>query len=62
MSAKQKLTVYIPEHIFNELKLEAERQDRSVSWMIEHCWQLSRRQIQAYPSVKQLVEQSVAGQ
>jgi uncharacterized small protein (TIGR04563 family) len=37
--------------VFNEMKNEADRQDRTVSWLVEHTWRLSRKQIQAYPSV-----------
>lgn len=51
MAAKNKLTIYVPDDVFNEMKNEADRQDRTVSWLVEHTWRLSRKQIQAYPSV-----------
>lgn len=56
MAAKQKLTVYVPDGIHEEMKAEADRQDRSVSWLVEHCWRLSRARLQAYPAVSDLVE------
>lgn len=55
MAAKQKLTVYIPDEMLDELKQEAARQDRSVSWLIEHCWHISRRQLRRYPGVKEML-------
>lgn len=61
MAAKQKLTVYIPDQMLDELKREAERQDRSVSWLIEHCWQLSRRQLRRYPGVQEMLEGELRG-
>lgn len=51
MASKRKLTVYVPEPIFEEMKFEAERQDRSVPWLVEHCWRLARAKIAEYPSV-----------
>jgi len=54
MSAKTKLTVYVPEDIFAEMKAEADRQDRTVSWMVEHCWKLARSKMQSYPSIAEL--------
>jgi uncharacterized small protein (TIGR04563 family) len=51
MAAKQKLTIYVPDDVFNEMKNESDRQDRTVSWLVEHAWRLSRKQVQSYPSV-----------
>ncbi|MFT6398631.1 MAG: putative small protein (TIGR04563 family) [Bradymonadia bacterium] len=48
---KNKVTVYMSDTFHQELKEAAEDQQRSVSWLIEHSWRLSRRQILDYPSV-----------
>ena len=56
MAAKHKLTVYVPGAAFEEMKHEADRQDRSVSWLVEHCWRLSRDRVRNYPSVNDLYE------
>jgi uncharacterized small protein (TIGR04563 family) len=60
MAAKQKLTVYVPDDVFNEMKNEADRQDRTVSWLVEHCWRIARKQVQSYPSVAGLYNEESA--
>lgn len=55
MPAKQKLTVYVPDAIHEEMKSEADRQERTVSWLVEHCWRLSRSRLQEYPAIAELV-------
>jgi uncharacterized small protein (TIGR04563 family) len=57
MAAKQKLTVYVPDDVFNEMKNEADRQDRTVSWLVEHCWRIARSKVQSYPSVSGMYEE-----
>lgn len=58
MSAKQKLTVYVSDEIFEEMKAEADRQDRTVSWMVEMCWRLSRTKIQTLSGVADLFDEN----
>ena len=50
-NSKHKMTVYVPDNVFDEMRLEAERQERSVSWLVEHAWKLSRGQVKTYPTV-----------
>jgi len=52
--SKQKLTVYVNDDIAQEMKAEADRQDRTVSWMVEHCWRIARTRMQQIPSVTDL--------
>ncbi len=51
MAAKKKLTLYFPEDMLEETKAEAERQDRSISWIIQRAWMIAREQMQQYPGV-----------
>lgn len=37
-----------------EIKAEAERQDRSLSWIVQKAWKLARTEIAKYPSVNDL--------
>jgi uncharacterized small protein (TIGR04563 family) len=57
MSAKQKLTVYVNDEIFEEMKAEADRQDRTVSWMVEMCWRLSKHKMQTLSGVADLFDE-----
>jgi uncharacterized small protein (TIGR04563 family) len=52
MAAKVKLTLYFPEDVLKEAQREAERQDRSISWIVQQAWRLARDQIAQYPSVQ----------
>jgi uncharacterized small protein (TIGR04563 family) len=48
---KNKVTVYLNDAFYEELKEAAELQQRSISWLIEHSWRLSRGRILDYPVV-----------
>lgn len=47
-SAKQ--SIYLPEDMRVEIVNESIRQDRSISWMIQKAWKLSRGTIMKFPS------------
>lgn len=51
--SKHKMTVYVPDSIFAEMRREANRQERSVSWLVEHAWKLSRIKVKSYPTVSE---------
>ncbi len=51
MAAKVKMTLYFPKEVLDQAQEEAERQDRSVSWVIQQAWRLSYNRIQHYPSI-----------
>ena len=40
--------------LLKETKLEALRQDRSVSWIIQTAWRLSREELKRYPGINEL--------
>lgn len=50
-SDKRKQSLYFPEDMLEEIKQEAERQDRSLSWIIQKAWNIARTNIAKYPSV-----------
>ena len=49
---KRKQSVYIPEPMLSEIKRECERQERSLSWIIQRAWKIARGEIMKTPSVK----------
>ncbi len=51
MAAKLKLTLYFPEELIKQAQEEASRQDRSVSWVVQHAWKLAYERLQRYPSI-----------
>jgi len=44
-----KQSVYLPEGMYEELVREAQRQDRSVSWLIQKAWRLARAKLAEIP-------------
>jgi len=50
-SDKRKQSLYFPEEMLDEIKKEAERQDRSLSWIVQKAWNIAKTDIAKYPSV-----------
>ena len=48
---KRKQSLYFPEEMLTEIKKEAMRQDRSLSWIVQQAWRISREEIRKFPSV-----------
>ena len=53
-SDKRKQSLYFPEEMLKEIQAEANRQDRSLSWIVQKAWKISRKEIMKYPSVNEL--------
>ncbi len=54
-SDKRKQSLYFPEQMLAEIQHEANRQDRSLSWIVQKAWQIARSEIAKYPSVNDLL-------
>lgn len=52
---KRKQSLYFPEDMLKEIQLEANRQDRSLSWIVQQAWRLARAEIMRFPSVNDVV-------
>src|SRR5580700_2778603 len=48
---KRKQSLYFPESMLQEIKEEAARLDRSLSWVVQRAWKLARLEIKRLPSV-----------
>ncbi len=48
---KRKQSLYFPEDMLREIQIEANRQDRSLSWIVQQAWRLARNEIMRFPSV-----------
>jgi uncharacterized small protein (TIGR04563 family) len=46
---KRKQSLYFPEEMLREIQLEATRQDRSLSWIVQRAWQVAREHISRMP-------------
>ena len=49
-SNKRKQSLYFPEDMLAEIKSEAGRLDRSLSWVVQRAWKIARLEIKKLPS------------
>lgn len=47
---KLKQSLYFPEEMLVEIREEASRLDRSLSWVVQRAWKIARKQLQAMPA------------
>jgi len=52
---KRKQSLYFPEDMLFEIQREAERQDRSISWIVQQAWKIARGEIMRFPSVNDVI-------
>ena len=53
-SDKRKQSLYFPESMLQEIKDEAARLDRSLSWVVQRAWKMARLDIKKIPSVNDI--------
>lgn len=51
----RKQSLYFPEDMLGEIQREAERQDRSLSWIVQQAWKLARAEMRRIPSVNDVL-------
>jgi len=50
----RKQSLYFPEEMLQEMKVEAERLDRSLSWVVQRAWKIARGEVGKLPSVNEV--------
>ena len=53
-SDKRKQSLYFPEEMLRDIQLEATRQDRSLSWIVQQAWRAARPQMARMPGMNDL--------
>ncbi len=48
---KRKRSLYFPDTILKEMQIEAKRQERSLSWIVQYAWRIARNELMRLPSV-----------
>jgi uncharacterized small protein (TIGR04563 family) len=48
---KRKQSLYFPETMLDEIKEEAGRLNRSLSWVVQRAWKVARQDVKKLPSV-----------
>jgi uncharacterized small protein (TIGR04563 family) len=60
-SDKRKQSLYFPESMLQEIKDEAARLDRSLSWVVQRAWKMARMDIKKIPSVNDIGDDEEEG-
>jgi uncharacterized small protein (TIGR04563 family) len=47
---RHRQSFYLPEAMLEEIRAEAKRLNRSVSWVVQRAWKLSKKELEALPS------------
>ena len=50
-SDKRKLSCYFPSELLEELNTEAQRLDRTQSWLLQRAWKIALKEIKKIPSI-----------
>ena len=56
---KRKQSLYFPELMLKDIQREADRLDRSLSWIVQRAWKTARLEIRKIPSVNDIEEEEV---
>jgi uncharacterized small protein (TIGR04563 family) len=48
---KRKQSIYLPAEMLHEMKAEALRLDRSLSWIVQASWKAGKGRVQEIPAV-----------
>jgi uncharacterized small protein (TIGR04563 family) len=49
----EKTSIYLPGDVLAEMRAEAQRQDRSLSWLLRMAWRLARDRLVTLPGAPQ---------
>ncbi len=53
---RRKQSLYFADTMLDEIKVEAARMDRSLSWVVQKAWKIARKQVMGMPSANGPVE------
>ena len=56
----RKQSLYFPEGMLQELKEEAARLDRSLSWVVQRAWKMAKADIRQIPSVNDVGDEGAS--
>ena len=54
----KKVTIYMSDRTHGEMQSECARQQRTISWIFERSWRVSRAEIRNFPSIVELDDES----
>lgn len=58
----RKQSLYFPEDMLEEIQQQAQRLDRSLSWVVQQAWKISKAQLRTIPSPNDMLDDDPAAQ
>ena len=58
----RKQSLYFPEDMLEEIQQQAQRLDRSLSWVVQQAWKISKGQLRTIPSPNDMLDDDPAAQ
>ena len=56
----RKQSLYCPEDMLNEIQQQAQRLDRSLSWVVQQAWKISKIELKKIPSPNDMLDDDPA--
>jgi len=58
----RKQSLYFPEDMLNEIQQQAQRLDRSLSWVVQQAWKISKLELKKIPSPNDMLDDDPGAQ
>ena len=58
----RKQSLYFPEEMLQEIQQQAQRLDRSLSWVVQQAWKISKTELRKIPSPNDMLDDDPLGQ
>jgi len=53
----RKQSLYFPDEMLNEIQTQAQRLDRSLSWVVQQAWKISKTELRKIPSPNDMLDE-----
>ena len=52
----RKQSLYFPDEMLSEIQTQAQRLDRSLSWVVQQAWKISKTELRRIPSPNDMLD------
>ena len=56
----RKQSLYFPDEMLTEIQRQAQRLDRSLSWVVQQAWKISKNELRKIPSPNDMLDDDPA--
>ena len=58
----RKQSLYCPDEMLSEIQTQAQRLDRSLSWVVQQAWKISKQDLRKIPSPNDMLDDDPTAQ